>query len=253
MEFERNQGKLEETVIRILKGADLEITNELVVRREAERLLGIDLSNITSKRIVRRVVESFLLSTLPIDEVQEGTEHVEEVQVDKPPVDNQKDASDDGGGRVICKLPGMMRVSVKRFKRTKLLSIREYYQKEGKVFPSGGGITLNPKEWSTIRPSFDDIQEAITKMESMMRLEGNGMKQTSNPSRSSRLQSIVPRPLIPIATTRFTGRNYYCWKRQIELFLKQFKVYYVVTESCPEISVSPAASLEEICLAKSHA
>lgn len=104
MEFERNQGKLEETVIRILKGADLEITNELVVRREAERLLGVDLSDIASKRIVGRVVESFLLSTSPIDEVQEGTEHVEEVQVDKPPVDNQKDASDDGGGRVICKV-----------------------------------------------------------------------------------------------------------------------------------------------------
>ncbi|CAI9292079.1 unnamed protein product [Lactuca saligna] len=169
MEFERNQGKLEETVIRILKGADLEITTELVVRREAERLLGVDLSDIASKRLVRRVVESFLLSTSPVHGVRDGTEHVEEVQVDKPPVDNQKDASDDGGGRVICKLPGMMRVSVKRLKRTKLLSIREYYEKEGKVFPSGGGITLNPKEWSTFRPSFNDIEEAIRKMESTMR------------------------------------------------------------------------------------
>ncbi|CAI9292078.1 unnamed protein product [Lactuca saligna] len=39
----------------------------------------------------------------------------------------------------------------------------------------------------------------------------------------------------------------------MELFLKQLKVYYVVTESCPEIPVSPPASLEEVCLAKSGA
>ncbi|KAL4562612.1 hypothetical protein LXL04_026640 [Taraxacum kok-saghyz] len=242
MEFERNQGKLEETVIQILKSADLEIATELVVRREAERLLGVDLSDIASKRLVRRVVESFLLSTSPADEVRQGTE-----QVDKSPTDNNRNVvSDEGGGRVIFKLPGMMRVSLQKFKKTKLLSIREYYQKEQLMFPSGTGITLNPKEWSAFCSSFNDIEEAITKMESRTRSEGIGKKQTeaevSNP----------PHPLIPIATTRFTGRNYYCWKRQMEFFLNQLRVSYVLFEPCPKIPFSPPASLKDISQAKSY-
>ncbi|XP_024992930.1 uncharacterized protein LOC112526751 isoform X2 [Cynara cardunculus var. scolymus] len=183
------------------------------------------------------------------------------------------------------KLPGMRRVSIQKFKGTKLVSIREYYQKEGKVFPSGRGITLNPKQWSAFRSSFSDIEAAITKMEAGIRGQGMGKKQSeaeastpstnlasepceldklqseaeaSNPSTSLAsephvVEELQIHPLIPIATTRFTGRNYYCWKRQMEFFLNQLKISYVLIESCPKIPVSPESTSEQISESKSRA
>ncbi|PWA48383.1 zinc knuckle CCHC-type [Artemisia annua] len=243
--------QLEQTVIKILKSSNLDTATELSVRNDAQKLLGVDLSDLASKQLVRRTVESYLLSTSPENE---DTEAVEEVPVNY-----------DGGGRIICRLPGMSRVSVKNSEGSKLVSIRKYYDKMGKVFPLGQGITLNPKEWSAFQSSFPDIEEAITKIESRMREEkGIGRKQTeteaSNPSTSmapqprvrERLQTeaetsvFPPQPLIPIATTRFTGKNYYCWKRQMEFCLNQLRISSVLIIPCPKIPVSPHASFEEI-------
>ncbi|KAL8208093.1 hypothetical protein R6Q57_007505 [Mikania cordata] len=195
MEFEPYPLKLEQTVNELLKAADLDIATELSIRKEAEKLLGVDLSDLPSKRLIRRIVESFLLSTSPVDdEVREEKENVEEVQTEKFPVDDRNIASDGGGERVICRLPGKRRISIENFRGTKMVSIREFYKKQGNVFTSGKGISLDPKEWSSFCSSFSDIDEAITKMESRMRDKCNGKKQTeaepSNPSLSFYLYSI---------------------------------------------------------------
>ncbi|KAI3693995.1 hypothetical protein L1987_76952 [Smallanthus sonchifolius] len=258
MGFEPHNPKLEETVNQILKSADLDIATELSVRRAAGKQLGLDLSDLPSKRLIRRIVESFLLSTSPIDEVREETEKAEEVQTDKSPVDDPNIESVDGAERIICRLPGKRKVSIEKFEGTKLVSIREYYKKQGNVFTSSGkGISLNPEEWSAFCSSFSDIEEAITKMESRMRDNCNGKKQTeaepSNPSIRLAYEANTCHPLIPIANTRFTGKNYYCWKRQMEFFLNQLKLFYVLVTSCPKIPVPPEASFEEINRSKSHA
>nr|GEU51020.1 putative zinc knuckle (CCHC-type) family protein [Tanacetum cinerariifolium] len=240
------QLELEQTVIKILKSSNLDTATELSVRNDAQKLLGVDLSDLASKQLVRRVLESYLLSTSPL---------IEE------PVD-----------RIICRLPGMSRVSVKNFEGSKSVSIRKYFEKLGKVFPLGQGITLNPEEWSAFHSSFPDIEEAITKMQSRTREEqGNGRKQTvtkasypstsmaSQPHGRVKLQTgaetsvFPPQQLIPIATTRFTGKNYYCWKRQMEFFINQLKISHVLVTSCPEVHVSPQASFEEITEAKTYA
>lgn len=54
--------RIEETVVEILKGADMAETTELKVRSMASEKLGVDLSVPELKRFVRGVVESFLLS-----------------------------------------------------------------------------------------------------------------------------------------------------------------------------------------------
>ncbi|PWA44802.1 zinc knuckle CCHC-type [Artemisia annua] len=115
--------QLEQTVIKILKSSNLDTATELSVRNDAEKLLGVDLSDLASKQLVRRTVESYLLSTSPENEDSEAVEDL--------PVNY------DGGGRIICRLPGMSRVSVKNSEGSKLVSIRKYYDKLGKVFPLG--------------------------------------------------------------------------------------------------------------------
>lgn len=104
MELELDRRKLEQTVIEILKSADLEISTEQSVRNEAEKLLGVELSDLGSKQLVRQIVESFLLSTYPADEVREETEAAEEVPNEKLPVNDRNNGSDDDAGRIICRV-----------------------------------------------------------------------------------------------------------------------------------------------------
>lgn len=55
--------KIEDTVLQILKASDLETTTELGVRSAAAGRLGFELSGLSHRRLVRQLVDSFLLST----------------------------------------------------------------------------------------------------------------------------------------------------------------------------------------------
>uniref|UniRef100_A0A5B7AER8 CCHC-type domain-containing protein n=1 Tax=Davidia involucrata TaxID=16924 RepID=A0A5B7AER8_DAVIN len=80
----------------------------------------------------------------------------------------------------------------------------------------------------------------------------NGRKQVEA-DMSNLAPTFAPQGLIPIETTRLDGKNYYCWVHQMEFFLKQLKIAYVLTEPCPSITLSPEASVEEIAQARAAA
>ncbi|KAG6427212.1 hypothetical protein SASPL_111454 [Salvia splendens] len=62
--------------------------------------------------------------------------------------------------------------------------------------------------------------------------------------------AIPPDQLIPIQPVRFDGRNYHSWKIQMEMLLTQLSIAYVLSERCPNISLNPEASFEEMVGAK---
>ncbi|CAK9136907.1 unnamed protein product [Ilex paraguariensis] len=115
MEPDAQRRKIEETVLEILKNADLETTTEYNVRTTAARRLCVDLSDLDHKLLVRRVVESFLLSTTSTsedgDKVREETNEVV-VQEEQQPQEEQTRSTSVGdskeglnnNARVICKL-----------------------------------------------------------------------------------------------------------------------------------------------------
>lgn len=78
---------------------------------------------------------------LDLENVQEQTKEVvvqEEQQQQRPndlPNPEPRPASDDNG-KLICKLSEKRRVSVQEFGGRLLVSIRDYYQKNGKLLPS---------------------------------------------------------------------------------------------------------------------
>lgn len=101
------QRKIEETVIDILKKANMDEVTEFKVRLTASERLGIDLSNIEHKRFVRGVVESFLLST--VDTAAEeananaSAENKEVGLEEQEPIMPKKEV-DSEGNCVICKV-----------------------------------------------------------------------------------------------------------------------------------------------------
>ncbi|MCL7050135.1 hypothetical protein MKW94_011582 [Papaver nudicaule] len=181
------RSKIKQTVIEILKDADIDEMTEFKVRNIAsEKLGGMDLSHPELKQFVRDILESFLLSTiekeekekpvsesapppttteatveeeeppLPLPEEiktkeiaeekvvieekeEEEEEEEEEAMETKPEIGGNKEI-DEYGDVIICKLSEKRRVTVHDFKGNTLVSIREYYQKDGKHFPSSKGI-----------------------------------------------------------------------------------------------------------------
>lgn len=109
-----NREKIEETVVEILKNADMETVTEFMVRKMASEKLGIDLSETEHKRFVRGVIESFLEKTNepePEDplrsakaEVEEGEEEEEEEKENLSKQVGGVKEYDDDGDLIICRV-----------------------------------------------------------------------------------------------------------------------------------------------------
>ncbi|KAM7476535.1 hypothetical protein LguiB_023778 [Lonicera macranthoides] len=184
MESETLGRKIEETIIEILKNADLETITEYNVRSMAADRLGIDFSDLDRKWLVRRTVESFLLSSSPAPEEQ-TKEVVREQQ--QPP---HMTCPNEDGGRVICKLSEKRSVSILKFGEKNLVSVRDCYQKDGKQFQSGRDSGRE----------FRDTVRDLNQAEAARRFERDqGMP--SGPGQSSRFCSL---PALP-RTMSFTA------------------------------------------------
>ncbi|KAF3543928.1 hypothetical protein DY000_02003028 [Brassica cretica] len=131
---EESKVKIEETVREILNESDMTEMTEFKVRNLASERLGIDLSDKSHKAFVRGIVKSFL----------EEVESKQQQDKDEEEEDRAKEGNkelDDDGDLIICRLSDKRRVTIQEFRGKSLVSIREYYKKDGKELPSSKGTT----------------------------------------------------------------------------------------------------------------
>ncbi|CAD5163307.1 RNA polymerase II transcriptional coactivator KELP-like [Musa acuminata AAA Group] len=186
---EETKRQIEETVLQILRDADMTSTTEFKVRSLAAQRLGIDLSHRDRKLFVRGIVESFLISQNSNDghddDKSDPGQEQEEVAVEQPERDREEEEEeeeededegakkrrrgskeyDDDGDLIICRLSSKRRVTLQDFRGKTLLSIREYYMKDGKELPSSKGISLTVEQWEAFRNAVPAIEAAIKKLE----------------------------------------------------------------------------------------
>ncbi|KAI9182472.1 hypothetical protein LWI28_025704 [Acer negundo] len=235
---------MEQMVIEILKEADMEQITEFKVRTMASERLGIDLSDTDHKKFIRGVVESFLLSTVEkTGDVKEADSNVQGETRDQ--LVNIKKEANHQEGRVICQLSDKRRVVIHELWGKTLVSIRDFYQKDGKQLPSATGISLARDQWGNFRKSVPAIEEAIKKMQAKIRSE---VEDEENGVVSDSVTS--PTEFVPTEPERFNGKNYLYWAQKMEVFLKQLKIEYVLSDACPGVTLSPQASSEEISKVK---
>ncbi|KAF8379723.1 hypothetical protein HHK36_029170 [Tetracentron sinense] len=67
------------------------------------------------------------------------------------------------------KLSNKRKVTIQDFRGKTLVSIREYYERDGKELPSSKGISLTNEQWAAFSKNVPAIDEAIRKMESRSR------------------------------------------------------------------------------------
>ncbi|KAK2419403.1 transcriptional coactivator p15 (PC4) family protein (KELP) [Trifolium repens] len=255
--------KVEDMVLDILQKSDIQETTEFTIRVAASERLGIDLSGPETKRFVRTIIETYLLSiataqksppqlstevpVTPNEPPQVSNEPVNVTAPKEPPQELNKVAGvkrkNDDSDKVICQLSSRRNVAVRDFKGMTLVSIREFYNKDGKQLPTSKGISLSSEQWSTFKNCVPAIEEAVTKLEGRIRSGINGKK---NGEVASSVIDVPVEPVaiepvaidpVPIEIVRFDGKNYQVWAEQMELFLKQLKINYVLTEPCPNATL----------------
>nr|GME00511.1 RNA polymerase II transcriptional coactivator KELP [Ipomoea batatas] len=154
---------ISETVLEILKSSNMDEITEFMVRKSASEKLGMDLSQPIRKKFVRKVVESYLA------EQQAKAEQKEESEDEKKPRhgdDGSTKEYDDDGDLIICRLNKKRRVTITNFRGKNLVSLREYYWKDGKELPTSKGISLTAEQWASFMKNLPAIDKAIKKRES---------------------------------------------------------------------------------------
>ncbi|XP_057457119.1 RNA polymerase II transcriptional coactivator KELP-like [Lotus japonicus] len=87
---------------------------------------GLDLSLPPFKAFVKQIVQAFL---------EEKQQQLDEEQQEQQGVTQDKEFDDDGD-LIICKLSEKRKVTIQDFRGKTLVSIREYYRKDGKDLPT---------------------------------------------------------------------------------------------------------------------
>ncbi|XP_056174427.1 RNA polymerase II transcriptional coactivator KELP-like [Syzygium oleosum] len=140
------------TVREVLQESDADEMTEHQLRMEVSRRLGVDLSLPKHKAIVSQAMQSFL------EEEERAREDDGEASEDEVP------EYTDSGDLIVCNLSRNRKVTVGNFKGKTLVSMREYYNKDGKEHPSRKGISLTNNQWSLLRNKVPAIEAAIKKM-----------------------------------------------------------------------------------------
>ncbi|MCD7471454.1 hypothetical protein HAX54_011904 [Datura stramonium] len=150
--------KIRDVVFDILRTADLETTTEHSIRTTVAERLGFEIFGLQEKRFIRDALESFLLSTeeppalvngISNGASEKGTKDFlpEEQLIAEPPQQEADVSLPDGrfvdsqgnNGRVICKLSDERSVGLVDIQGNPFVSIRDFYEKDGKLVPSARG------------------------------------------------------------------------------------------------------------------
>ncbi|KAJ0106244.1 hypothetical protein Patl1_17500 [Pistacia atlantica] len=165
MEAEMKE-KIEETVRKILERSDMSETTEYQIRKQASEKMGLDLSQPEYKAFVRNVVNSFLEEQEEKSRKDQDQDQDQDHEEEEQEAKNLDEEYDDEGNLIVCKLSDKRRVTIQDFRGKTLVSIREYYKKDGKELPTAKGMSLTEEQWSVFKKNVPAIEKAVKKMES---------------------------------------------------------------------------------------
>ncbi|XP_058739475.1 RNA polymerase II transcriptional coactivator KELP-like [Vicia villosa] len=156
------QRNVEEMVMDLLTKAEFEQATEFTIRIAASKRLGLDLSDSHSRQFVRNIIAT-----------NKKPPQVSPEAVKEPPQELNKVAGvkckNDDSDKVICELSSNRKVTVGDYKGRTLVSIREYFLKDGKQLPTPKGMSLSSQQWLAFKNSVPAIEEAITELEGRLR------------------------------------------------------------------------------------
>ncbi|XP_050377976.1 RNA polymerase II transcriptional coactivator KELP [Argentina anserina] len=158
------QRQIDETVRRLLAESDMDQVTESKIRKLASLELALDLDKPPFKAFVKQVVQSFIQEQQDKHEQQQQQQQAAEEEEEEE--GKQEREYDDNGDLVICRLSHKRKVTVQEFKGKPLVSLREFFTKEGKELPTSKGISSTEEQWSVFKKNVPAIEKSVQKMES---------------------------------------------------------------------------------------
>ncbi|KAH7672207.1 ssDNA-binding transcriptional regulator domain-containing protein [Dioscorea alata] len=134
--------KVSEAIFDILSSADLTVMTTAMVRPTVSKHVNIDPSLPALEIYVKYVVDSFYESEQDEEEESKRGEEEESQQLTKK--------------RLITLQP---------YNGTTLVSIREYFTRDGKELPTSKGISLPIDQWEDLKNTIPAIDRGIEKLE----------------------------------------------------------------------------------------
>ncbi|XP_024525538.1 RNA polymerase II transcriptional coactivator KELP isoform X2 [Selaginella moellendorffii] len=149
----------------ILSEEDMDVVTEGMVRKKAAERAGVEVSAPWFKGFVKQLIQEFVSARQ--DKSKRGEEEEEEEKGDENAgsQESSKAMLAEGEDEIICQLSGKRNVSVQNFRGKALVSIREYYEKDGKTLPSSKGISLTIDQWEALKKELPAIRQAIESLQ----------------------------------------------------------------------------------------
>lgn len=97
--------------------------------------------------------------------VESGTKEEEKRGRGKEKRKSASELKDGDDEDLICELSDKRKVVLSSFRGKMLISIREYYQKNGEMLPTSKGISLTVEQWKALREGMPAVQEAINRFQ----------------------------------------------------------------------------------------
>eukprot|EP00850_Spirogloea_muscicola_P017094 SM000143S00759 [mRNA] locus=s143:358483:359610:- [translate_table: standard] len=176
--------RIRQAVRALLATGDLDELSELKVYTLVEASMGLALTE-TQRRMVRTLAHDHIFNgrgaegtcasvkTEPAgaeDEHEDkGANGIAPDRKRKPPAATKSASMTkrrtfpklEGGGDILCELSPRRFVTLSEWKGQQLVSVREYYEKNGKLHPASKGISLTLEQWDVFCEAFDSIKTAV--------------------------------------------------------------------------------------------
>ncbi|KAJ7527160.1 hypothetical protein O6H91_16G039500 [Diphasiastrum complanatum] len=201
---EAKQHEVRAVLERLLDGADMETMTESKVRKMVASQTDLDPAAPGLKKLVKELIDDYLErlneqeqeGEKPADEVQRESKEEEQEEDDDEEEDGsgkllkrkarqrecegdvavsweqtqrkvkQQAVERDGEGDIIiCQLSAKRNVVVQDWRGKTLVSIREYYEKDGRMMPSSKGISLTAEQWESLKNGIPSIEKAIKSLQ----------------------------------------------------------------------------------------
>eukprot|EP00270_Netrium_digitus_P012458 TRINITY_DN4043_c0_g2_i1.p1 TRINITY_DN4043_c0_g2~~TRINITY_DN4043_c0_g2_i1.p1 ORF type:complete len:210 (+),score=37.61 TRINITY_DN4043_c0_g2_i1:378-1007(+) len=189
---EEDAQRVVEEVRAILSRSNVEELTERRLRQLVKEATGVDTSLKEHKSAINRLVVEHLANLdSRLENNEEETARSEEVDARRAREAEEDDGEgnrqsrkqevkrsaeirlhssskrrrDENGDILICELSERRQLTVNQFKGRTFVSIREYYEKGGKLLPSSKGISLSVEQWKALCNGSNNVDAAITRLQ----------------------------------------------------------------------------------------
>ncbi|KAK9909758.1 hypothetical protein WJX75_007053 [Coccomyxa subellipsoidea] len=160
----------------ILEEADLSTVSERNIRELLSSKFGDAVETDAYKKLITAEIEDFLANLAPLEDTHEETEELvlssqaplgqargkRKAEAVAEPSHQAKIArSTNSAQEATFDLSDRRQVTVRSFKGTPLVDIREFYDKDGQLLPGKKGIALTTEQWATVKASAAAVLKAL--------------------------------------------------------------------------------------------